>query len=105
VRMATSHRRFAPLMNFWPRKETEVDDTLREVRNAREAYAKEFGYNLPAIHRDLKAGEMASGHRIVSFPPRRPKPMPHATASPASNPYGHIRAVITGDSSLTPRNR
>jgi hypothetical protein len=61
-------------MNYWPRKETEVDDILLEVRKAREAYAKEFGYDLEAIHRDLKAQEHASGRRIVSLPPRRPKP-------------------------------
>jgi len=46
-----------------------VDDILKEVRQAREAYAKEFGYDLQAIHRDLKAQEQASGHRIVSLPP------------------------------------
>jgi hypothetical protein len=51
-----------------------VDDVLLEVRKVREAYAKRFGYDLPAIHRDLKEQEQASGRRIVSFPPRRPKP-------------------------------
>ena len=50
-----------------------MDDILVEVRKAREAYAKEFGYDLQAIHRDLKAQEQASGRRIVSLPPRRPK--------------------------------
>jgi hypothetical protein len=78
-------------MNYWPRKETEVDDTLREVRKAREAYAEEFGYNLQAIHRDLKAREKASGRRIVSLPPRRPKPtMANGTGSQASNISGRI---------------
>ena len=57
-----------------------VDDVLRAVRNAREAYAQQFGYDLQAIHRDLKAQEQASGRRIVSLPPRRPKP---ATANGA----------------------
>ena len=51
-----------------------MDDILLEVRKARDAYAKEFGYDLQAIHRDLKAQEQASGRRIVSLPPRRPKP-------------------------------
>jgi hypothetical protein len=50
-----------------------VNDILREVRKAREAYARKFGYDLQAIHRDLKAQEQASGRRIVSLPPRRPK--------------------------------
>jgi hypothetical protein len=44
-------------MNCWPRKETDVDDILLEVQKAREAYAKEFGYDLQAIHRDLHSQE------------------------------------------------
>jgi hypothetical protein len=52
-----------------------VDDILREVRKVREAYAKQFGYDLRAIHRDLKALEQASGRRVVSLPPRQPKPV------------------------------
>lgn len=61
-----------------------MDDILLEVRKAREAYAKEFGYDLQAIHRDLNAQEQASGRRIVSLPPRRPKPTtPSGTGSRA----------------------
>jgi hypothetical protein len=73
-------------MNCWLRKETDVDDILRELRKVREAYAKEFGYDLQAIHRDLKAQEQASGRRIVSLPPRRPKP--NGTGSRVSNVSG-----------------
>src|SRR5437899_1113441 len=73
-RLGSRRASAAHLMNCWPRKETDVDDILVEVRKAREAYAKEFGYDLQAIHRDLKAQEQASGRRIVSLPPRRPKP-------------------------------
>lgn len=51
-----------------------MDDVLLEVRRVREAYAQRFGYDLQAIHRDLKEQEQASGRRIVSLPPRRPKP-------------------------------
>jgi hypothetical protein len=47
---------------------------MLEVCKIREAYAKQFGYDLEAIHRDLKEQEQASGRRIVSLPPRRPKP-------------------------------
>ena len=76
-------------MNCWPRKETDVDDILLEVRKVREAYAKEFGFDLQAIHRDLKAQEQASGRRIVSLPSRRPKPtMANGTGSGASNVSG-----------------
>jgi hypothetical protein len=53
-----------------------MDDVLLEVRMIREAYAKQFGYDLRAIHRDLKLQEQASGRRIVSLPPRRPKATP-----------------------------
>lgn len=49
-----------------------MDEILREVRKVREAYAKQFSYDLQAIHRDLKAGEQAGGRRIVSLSPRRP---------------------------------
>jgi hypothetical protein len=50
-----------------------VDDLVREVRKVREAYAKQFGYDLEAIHRDLKALEQAGGRRVVSLPPRQTK--------------------------------
>ena len=53
-----------------------MDDVLREVREVREAYAKQFGYDLQAIHRDLKALEQTCARRLVSFPPRRPASVP-----------------------------
>jgi hypothetical protein len=52
-----------------------MDDLLLEVRKVREAYAKQFGYDLQAIHRDLKEQEQAGGRRVVTLPPRRPKPL------------------------------
>jgi len=51
-----------------------IDSVVQEVREIREAYAKQFGYDLDAICRDLKAKEQASGRQVVSFPPRRPEP-------------------------------
>jgi hypothetical protein len=51
-----------------------MDDILLEIRRIREDYAKQFGYDLLAIHRDLKQQEQTCGRRIVSLPPRRPKP-------------------------------
>lgn len=57
-----------------------MDDVVLEVRKIREAYAKQFGYDLQAIHRDLKEQEKASGRRIVSLPPRRPKRASSAAA-------------------------
>ena len=66
-----------------------MDDILLEVRKVREAYAKQFGYDLQAIHRDLKAQEEASGRRVVSLSPRRPKlTMTSGTGSRASNVSG-----------------
>jgi hypothetical protein len=68
-----------------------VDDLLLEVRKVREAYAEEFSYDLQAIHRDLKDQEQASGRRIVSLPPRRPKTtIAIGTSSRASNVSGRI---------------
>ena len=53
-----------------------MDDVLREVRQIREAYAKQFADDHQAIHRDLTEQEQASSRRIVSLPPRRSKPVP-----------------------------
>jgi hypothetical protein len=52
-----------------------IDSLVQEVREIREAYAKQFGYDLKAIHRDLKLQERASGRQVVSLPPRRPNPI------------------------------
>jgi hypothetical protein len=51
-----------------------LDNVLLEVRQIREAHAKQFGYDLQSIHRDLKAAEATSDRRIVTLPPRRPRP-------------------------------
>jgi hypothetical protein len=66
-----------------------VDDIIREVRKVREAYAEQFGYDLEAIHRDLKALEQASGRRVVSLPPRRPKPV-------ITNGAGALNSNVSG---------
>jgi hypothetical protein len=52
-----------------------MDSVVKEVREIREAYARRFGYDLDAMHRDLKAKERASGRKVVCFPPRRPQPV------------------------------
>jgi hypothetical protein len=51
----------------------EIDSIVQEVREVRDAFAKQFNYDLWAMHRELKEEERASGRRVVSFPPRRPK--------------------------------
>lgn len=50
------------------------DPIVDEVRQIREAYAREFNYDLQAIHRDLKEQERAAGRKTVSLLPRRSKP-------------------------------
>jgi hypothetical protein len=57
----------------------KMDSVVQEVREIREAYARQFGYDLDTIHRDLKAQELASGRLVVSFPPRRPQPLGHSS--------------------------
>jgi len=46
------------------------DPIVAEVRNARNAHAAKFQYDLDAIFRDVKAQERASGRQFVRFPPR-----------------------------------
>lgn len=46
------------------------DPIVEEVRQARDAYAKQFNYDLDAIYRDLKAKEGQNGQRVVPCPPR-----------------------------------
>ncbi len=48
------------------------DDVIRDVRAAREAYCRQFGYDLGAIVRDLKQREQSGGRRVVRLTPRRP---------------------------------
>jgi hypothetical protein len=47
------------------------DAVLDEVRAIRDAYAKQFGYDLAAICRDLKEQEAHSAWERVSLAPRR----------------------------------
>lgn len=47
------------------------DPIVKEVRQAREAYAARFDYDLLAIYRDLKQQEKDSGRQLVSYAPRR----------------------------------
>ena len=52
-----------------------IDDPIvAEVRKARDDYARRFNYDLDAICKDLQEKQARSGRKLVSFPPRRPKP-------------------------------
>lgn len=50
------------------------DPLVAEVRNARDEYARRFHYDLDAICHDLQQKQSQSGRKLVSFPPKRPKP-------------------------------
>jgi hypothetical protein len=52
-----------------------IDDPIvAEVRKARDEYARRFNYDLDAICNDLQQKQAQSGRKVVSFPPKRPKP-------------------------------
>jgi hypothetical protein len=46
---------------------TGSDPIVDEVRQARDAYAARFNYDLRAIYRDLKEQEKRSGRKVVSY--------------------------------------
>ena len=50
---------------------TWQDPIVAEVRRARDAYAKQFNYDLDAIYHDLKAKERQNRQRVVPYPPKR----------------------------------
>jgi hypothetical protein len=58
------------------------DDVLREVRGAREAYARSHGFDVRAMVADLRARDAAGDWPVVRRPPRRPSPLPEPTAAP-----------------------
>jgi hypothetical protein len=51
------------------------DDVLREVRAAREAYARLHNYDVRAMVADLRARDLAGDWPVVRHPPRRPAPV------------------------------
>ena len=53
-----------------------IDSIVAEVRRAREAYAKQFNYDVQAMWRDLKARQHESGRKVVSLIPKRIEPVP-----------------------------
>jgi hypothetical protein len=59
------------------------DDVLREVRAAREVYARLHNFDVRAMVADLQARDGAGDWPVVRHPPRRPRPA--ATPAVASN--------------------
>lgn len=48
------------------------DDVVRQVREAREAYAQSFGYDLKAMVADLRNQDAKGDRTVVRLAPRRP---------------------------------
>ncbi len=58
-----------------------TDPIVTEVRKAREAYAKQFRYDIRAMWRDLVERQRKTGRQVVSLPARRTESM--AISGPA----------------------
>jgi hypothetical protein len=46
------------------------DPVVEEIRRIRQAYAKQFDYDLSAIAADLRRKEQEHADQVVSFPPK-----------------------------------
>jgi hypothetical protein len=57
------------------------DPIVDEVRAIRDAYAKQFGYDVRAMCRDLKDQERTAGRKTVSLPPKRLRDAPQPPVS------------------------
>ena len=51
---------------------SKKDPIIEEVHAAREAIAKEAGYDLDRIMENARARQEKSGHRVVQRPPKKP---------------------------------
>jgi hypothetical protein len=60
------------------------DDVLREVRAARDAYARSHNYDVRAMVADLRARDAADDRPVVRRPPRRPKPVVVPAVAPTA---------------------
>ena len=59
-----------------------IDSIVAEVRQAREAYAKQFNYDVYAMWRDLKERQAKSGREGVALSPKRLEPVALGTSTP-----------------------
>jgi hypothetical protein len=62
------------------------DDVLREVRAAREAYARLHDFSIRAMVADLQARDRAGDWPVVRRAPRRPAALVGSAASPNEVP-------------------
>jgi hypothetical protein len=63
-----------------------IDSIIAEVRRARDAYAKQFNYDIQAMWRDLKERQQKSGRKVVSLIPKRIEPIPQGKAEELREP-------------------
>jgi len=63
-----------------------IDSIVAEVRQAREAYAKQFHYDVYAMWRDLKERQHKSGREGVSLSPKRLEPVALGTSTRRREP-------------------
>ncbi len=63
-----------------------IDSIVAEVRRAREAYAKQFNYDVQAMWRDLKERQHKSGRKVVALTPKRIEPTPQGTSEELREP-------------------
>lgn len=62
------------------------DAIVEEVRKVRIKHAEQFDFDLKAIYQDLKKKEQEGEREVVSFPPKRIRPVetePHTLLSEA----------------------
>ena len=63
-----------------------IDSIVAEVRRVREAYAKQFNYDVQAMWRDLKTRQHKGGRKVVSLIPKRVEPIPQRKAEELREP-------------------
>jgi hypothetical protein len=64
------------------------DDVLREVRAAREAYARLHDFDVRKMAADLRDRDLAGDWPVVRHPPRRLNPFTAAAVAPVCDPVG-----------------
>ena len=57
------------------------DAIVDEIRAIRDAYAKQFDYDLDAIFQDIKKQEIESDRQFVTRPPKRIQPAKRVATS------------------------
>ena len=78
-----------------------IDTIVAEVRQAREALATQFNYDLHAMIQDARERQKTSGRKVVSFPPTRVNEPIAGQVGPAERET--IRVALKPAQPLVPR--